>query len=117
MSRSEAFVPPSLAQHFEPPDEHVGCFGWVCGYSADAPFLNDAAERFTRQTLGQRAYAGRISLALLLDPSGAQIPPTAAPGVTHLPLRPARGSSACSMPSSPCLRSVMRLRRRPGSSG
>jgi hypothetical protein len=88
MSRPDTLTPPSLAQHFEPPEEFKGCFGWLCGYSADVPFLNDAAERFSRLTQGQRAYTGRILLALMLDPSSAQIPPTAVPGVLHLPLRP-----------------------------
>ncbi len=31
--------PPALLHLFEPPDGHVGSFGWLCGYSADAFFL------------------------------------------------------------------------------
>jgi hypothetical protein len=26
-----SFKPPSLAQLFEPPDDHQALFGWVCG--------------------------------------------------------------------------------------
>ncbi len=85
--RNPLFKPPSLAQYFETPDDFVGCFGWICGYSADEGFLDDVAERFTRCTHAQRAYEGRIALALMLDPSNSQIKPTAVPGVLHLPIR------------------------------
>lgn len=81
--RDSKFKPLSLAQHFEAPDDFVGHFGWVCGYSADIGFLDDAIERFTRQTNGQRAYEGRISIALMLDPANPQITPTEVPGVLH----------------------------------
>src|SRR5687767_13221121 len=77
---------PSLAQLFEPPDEYVGQFGWVCGYSADAPFLENAAERFTRQTTMQRRYLGKPALAVILDAGNPQITPAAVPGVLHLPV-------------------------------
>jgi hypothetical protein len=82
-----AFKPLSLAQHFEAPDDFVGCFGWICGYSADTVFLDDAVERFTRRMHAQRAHEGRIALALMLDPSNAQITPKEVPGAIHLPLR------------------------------
>jgi hypothetical protein len=78
---------PSLLQLFDAPQDHVGQFGWVCGYSADAAFLNDAAERFTRATETQRAAAGRIVLSVMLDPGTEGIPVVAAPGVAHLPMR------------------------------
>jgi hypothetical protein len=81
------FKPLSLAQHFEAPDEFVGCFGWLCGYSADTGFLDDAVERFTRRMHAQRAYEGRVALALMLDPSNPQITPKEVPGAIHLPLR------------------------------
>lgn len=81
------FKPLSLAQHFEAPEDFVGGFGWLCGYSADAEFLDDAAERFTRQTRAQRAYGGCVALALMLDPGNPQIVPTDAPGVLHLPIK------------------------------
>lgn len=88
MSRRKPLpAPPTLAQHFEAPDEYVGEFGWLCGYSADADFLNSAAEYFTRQTMGQRAFVGSVSLALMLDPSNGPITFLDAPGVAHLPLR------------------------------
>ena len=80
--------PPSLAQHFEAPDDFVGCFGWVCGYSADASFLDIATEYFTRQTPAQRAHEGRIALALVLDSGNPQISMLDVPGVAHLPMLP-----------------------------
>jgi hypothetical protein len=88
--RDPPFKPPSLTQHFEAPDEYVGCFGWLCGYSADASFLEEATERFSRRSAAQRAYEGRISLALMLDPGNPQILPGDVPGVLHLPLKAAR---------------------------
>lgn len=85
--RRNEFKPPSLAQHYEAPDEYVGYFGWICGYSGDAGFLDDAAERFTRRTTAQRAYEGRIALTVMLDPSNPQILPADVPGVLHLPIK------------------------------
>lgn len=87
MARNEiAFKPPSLAHLFEAPEEYCGEFGWLCGYSADARFLNDAIERFVQQTLHQRSHVGRIALALLIDPGNLQISPIEVPGVIHLPI-------------------------------
>ena len=87
MSKNDpTFTPPSLAQHFEAPDDYLGCFGWLCGFSADVGFLDDAVERFVRQTHAQRAYEGRIAMALMLDPSNPQITPKEVPGVLHLPI-------------------------------
>lgn len=83
------FKPPSLAQLFEPPEEHQGVFGWLCGYSADARFLEDAVERFSRLSQAQRAHQGRVLLALMLDPGNPQILPSEVPGVLHLPVRSA----------------------------
>ncbi len=77
---------PSLAQHFDAPHGYAGHFGWLCGYSADAAFLNDAAERFTRLTAAQRTRQGRIALAAFLDPGNPAITVLAAPGVAHLPI-------------------------------
>ena len=77
--------PRSLAQHFHAKD-YVGHFGWLCGYSADAAFLNDAAERFTQLTSGNRAHQGRIALAVFLDPGNPAISVLDAPGVAHLPI-------------------------------
>ncbi len=84
--RDPTFKPLSLAQHFEAPDDFVGCFGWVCGYSADGGFLDDAVERFTRRMHAQRASEGAIALALMLDSGNPQITPKEVPGVIHLPL-------------------------------
>jgi hypothetical protein len=88
--RDSAFKPLSLAQHFEAPNEFVGSFGWSCGYSADAAFLDDAVERFVSRTNPKRAYKGRVAMALMLDPGNAQISPREVPGVLHLPLRDER---------------------------
>lgn len=87
MSRnSETLRQPSLAQHFDAPVDYTGHFGWLCGYSADALFLDDAAERFTRLTGGQRAHQGCIALAVLLDPGNPPVSLLDAPGVAHLPI-------------------------------
>jgi len=82
--------PLSLLQHFDAPPDFRGDFGWLCGYSADAHFLNQAAERFTRETSGHRAHRGRSFLALMLDPGHPAIGPVEAPGIAHLPLKDAR---------------------------
>lgn len=79
--------PPSLTQLFDAPPEHQGVFGWLCGYSADADFLNQALERFTLETAAQRAHRGRVSLALILDPGQPAVSPVEVPGLAHLPLR------------------------------
>ena len=79
--------PKSLAQQFEAPEEYYGFFGWLCGYSADAAFLNDAMERFTRQTSAQRACIGGICIAGLLDPTNPWISPVDVPGFAHLRVR------------------------------
>lgn len=78
--------PPSLSQLFEAPEDHVGVFGWLCGYSADELFLNAAAERFTRQTHRQRATAGDVSLVAMLDPGQPRLSTVQVPGVLHNPL-------------------------------
>lgn len=95
MSQDSKLTPPSLAQHFDAPDDYVGHFGWLCGYSADAAFLNDAAERFTRSTAAQRAYQGRIVLAIFLDPGNPQITLVDAPGVAHLAIKKAEEKPFC----------------------
>jgi hypothetical protein len=79
--------PLSLVQYFDTPVDYRSTFGWMCGYSADPAFLNEAVERFTRETVGQRAHRGQVSLALLLDPGHTAIGPVEVPGVAHLPLR------------------------------
>ncbi|WP_233827708.1 hypothetical protein [Paraburkholderia sp. ZP32-5] len=80
----------SLVQHFDPPTGYVGAFGWLCGYSADADFLDMAAERFTGQARAQRAHAGRIALAVMLDPGNPLIAPIDAPGVASLSMYEAK---------------------------
>ena len=86
MNTKEGWQPTSLAQRFDAPDGFRGEFGWLCGFSADASFLNDAAERFTRLTQGQRASEGRIRIALFLDPTNPQIRLPDVPGIAHLPI-------------------------------
>jgi hypothetical protein len=80
-------IPPTLTRLFEPPPGHVGEFGWLCGYSADDYFLNNAVERFSRRIERNRAIEGRIWLGVMLDPSNPQISPNSVPGVLHLPYR------------------------------
>lgn len=77
---------PSLPQLFTPPEGWIGDFGWLCGYSASAAFLNDAAERFSGATEAQRARDGHIVLAMVLDPGQPAISLVDAPGVAHLPM-------------------------------
>lgn len=84
------FKPASLAQLFEPPEQHKGVFGWLCGYAADAGFLEDALERFSCLTQAQRAHQGAILLAVMLDPGNPQIEPAVAPGALHLPVKVAK---------------------------
>lgn len=83
---SESLRPLSLAQHFDAPADYTGHFGWLCGYSADALFLDDATERFTRLTRSQRAHQGRIALVALLDPGNPPVSLQDAPGVAHFPI-------------------------------
>ncbi|NHN89112.1 phospholipase D-like domain-containing protein [Acetobacter conturbans] len=84
-----SFKPASLAQLFDPPEQYQGIFGWLCGYAADAGFLEDALERFSGLTRARRAYQGRILLAVMLDPGNPQIAPAEAPGALHLPVKTA----------------------------
>lgn len=78
---------PSLAQHFDVPSGYSAMFGWMCGYSADADFLDTALERFTRQTRAQRAWDGRAWLGLLLDPGNPEVSFVDAPGLVHCRIR------------------------------
>ena len=91
MSRKQKVLKrPDLAQCFEGPNESwVGRLGWMCGYSADAAFLDQAAERFTSQTAAERASSGIVSLAIMLDPGHSPISILAAPGVANLLIRDA----------------------------
>ena len=81
-----SFKPSSLAQLFEH-NKYQGMFGWLCGYSADVGFLEDAVERFSGLTRAQRAHQGKIMLAVMLDPGNPQILPAQVPGVLHLPAK------------------------------
>jgi len=84
---SATFQPKTLAQHFDPPDDFVGRFGWICGYSADAAFLENVTERFTQLIASRRAHDGRIALALMLDPGNPQITLVDVPSLLHLPIK------------------------------
>lgn len=88
MSKRSSLPSSSLAGHFDAPDDYVGHFGWICGYSADAFFLDEVATRFTRLVPSQRACAGRIFLAMMLDPGNPVIHDV--PGVAHLLFAPDR---------------------------
>ncbi len=90
-AKTDKLLARSLAQHFDAPEGFMGHFGWVCGFSADAAFLDDAAERFTGNTRAQRSNLGRIALALLLDPSNPYISLNDAPSVAHLPTKDVDG--------------------------
>lgn len=80
-------TPRSLLSYFAPPEDFVGVFGWLCGFSADARFLNEAMNAFTGLSMHQRMHMGEIRLALMLDPGEPALLPTAVPGLSHLPLR------------------------------
>lgn len=77
--------PRALTHYFDPPERFLGEFGWVCGFSADAPFLENAIERFTGLTTAMRAKEGLVALAVMLDPSNAHITPIDVPGLLHAP--------------------------------
>ncbi|NLY63696.1 MAG: hypothetical protein GX070_01880 [Alcaligenaceae bacterium] len=83
-NQTENFKPLTLVQHFEAPKGYRGYFGWLCGYSADAVFLNNAVERFTQLTQAQHSAQGSVSLALMLDPRHQQITPIDVSGALHL---------------------------------
>lgn len=89
--------PLSLTQHFDAPGDFIGRFGWVCGYSADSQFLDDAVGRFTGESALQRSSDGRVALALILDPGNDQIKFTDAPGVLHLLIKDRHNKPFASM--------------------
>lgn len=82
---------PSLLRLFEPPEDHEGLFGWVCGFSADAGFLDAAVERFTRKPASVRARHGQVALGVMLDPFHEPISVLDVPGVVDFPLRASPG--------------------------
>jgi len=73
----------SLTQYFDAPQGYAGEFGWLCGYSADAAFMDNAAERFSTLTGAARSQIGSIHLGLMTDPSCPLITAVDAPGVFH----------------------------------
>lgn len=75
----------SLAQHFAAPDEYIGEFGWLCGYSADAAFMALAAQHFSAQSATALAAGRCRRLGLLLDRGNPQLSVAAVPGVLHFP--------------------------------
>lgn len=80
-------LPLSLVEHAAPPTDMTGHAGWICGFSADADFMEAFVERFTGRGRSARADLGRTFIGLCLDRSQAQIPPGEVPGVLHLPAR------------------------------
>lgn len=91
----------SLVDGFVPPKGFDGDFGWVCGFSGDADFLNVACDRFTGLSDAQRSQIGRVWLGVMLDPGCAQIPLRPVPARSTC-LRAPRCPIACSTPRSPC---------------
>lgn len=85
--KSTALECPSLTQHFDAPAGYNAMFGWACGYSADATFMDMALERFTRQTRAQRAWDGRVWMGLMLDPGNPMVSVVDAPGLVHSRIR------------------------------
>lgn len=81
---AKAHLPLSLVEHAAPPEGMTGHAGWICGFSADADFMEAFVERFTGQGRSARADRGRTFIGLCLDRSQAQIPPGEVPGVLHL---------------------------------
>jgi hypothetical protein len=77
-------LPPSLAAYFVPPEDCIGEFGVLTGYSADYHFLNDALEKFTQNIKSQRAFEGSGAIALMLDQNHKQISSVDCPGLIHL---------------------------------
>lgn len=77
-------LPLSLVEHAAPPTDMTGHAGWICGFSADADFMEAFVERFTGQGRSARAELGRTFIGLCLDRSQEQIPPGDVPGVLHL---------------------------------
>lgn len=77
-------LPPSLAAYFVPPEDCIGEFGVLTGYSADYHFLNDALEKFTQNIKSQRSFEGSASIALMLDQNHQQMSPVDSPGLIHL---------------------------------
>jgi hypothetical protein len=83
--RKDKNFPPALTQYFDPPEGYLGEFGWLCGYSADALFMEAATERFTMSTRAARAKEGHIALTMMLDPGNPQISLVEVPGLLHSP--------------------------------
>lgn len=73
----------SLTQYFDAPQGYAGEFGWLCGYSAEAAFMDNAAERFSALTGAARSQLGSFHLGLMTDPSCPLITAVDAPGVFH----------------------------------
>ncbi len=70
----------NLVQHFQDAD-YTGHFGWLCGYSADADFLEDALERFSQQPSSARKSPLLLGV---LDYHHLHIAYESAPGFFHL---------------------------------
>jgi hypothetical protein len=77
------FTFPSLLQYFNPPEDSIGSFAMLCGYSATPDFLNLALDRFTGKTKNQRAHDGVVNMFLMLDKGNPQISMSSVPGLYH----------------------------------
>ena len=75
---------PSLAEVFNPPDQHrQGIFGLTCAYSADAAFLEMALQSFTGMTSRARSRTGHVALVLVTDPHQPHLGRDAPPALYH----------------------------------
>ncbi|MFH8136341.1 hypothetical protein ABU178_19545 [Pantoea osteomyelitidis] len=82
-------LPLSLADYFDAPEGYRGHFGWMCGFSADKPFLDSTMTRFSGLNHATRAHQGQCQLALFLDAGNRAITPVDVPGVAHCLLQAA----------------------------
>lgn len=63
MSKKDIIKLPSLSEQFDAPEDYYGVFGFVCGFSGDSSFFDDAANRFT----DGEYVSGKICLVAMLQ--------------------------------------------------
>ena len=84
--RDLTFKPISLAQHFEAPDDFLAVSAGSVAILRIVAFSTMLRRGSLADVHAQRAYEGRIAMALMLDPGNPQITPEEVPGVMHLPI-------------------------------
>lgn len=82
MNHTEHSLPLSLMSYFNAPDEFTGSAGMLCGYSADAVFMQQAIECFSGASAAIRSCEGDVYLAMMLDRGSAGIQHV--PGLLHM---------------------------------